>query len=629
MVFALIAGWLVMAYLGTPSAYADGDGDVTLPWLPPNAVSDSHGVSLTHYAILPLDRGDAWTMQKSFLSNIIDFIWTPIVGTIAWVLWLFQWLLEFSWVGWLATPISGISTTLQQFMSGIGWIPFALVLTAFVAGMVFMSGRYAAGGFEFLISIICAVMAVGILANPVGTLTGDTGVLHWSRSWGGNLAASVASDDGKISTADPTPDDAAKVLSSTITSQLVDVFVRRPAQVIAFGKELTGPCDDVFTTQMTAANPIDSSSTSVRDAVGSCDSGAGKYVTNPNFGQIFTVLTIASGSTILMTLGVGFALILFGTVIYALYQALKLTGAVYAAVAPGVAREALWKSLFGMYLAAMFVGASVILLAAYLKILVSMLTSASAAGMNILGQTSLISTVVTALLIMLVYIRHRVHKAGDSLAKRLARLGFGRASAPRNRPLAKEALRAAERFIPRPQAPAPETSPWGMWFARRTQMPGVAGPEPRDAGHFTASPVPAPNGHSGGGAVSAALGGVGTAAQLALSAASGGSSSVAVKLAHMAGTQVLQRHLVVPEQGAQRPSRDRDLPRELSQAAPHATIPFGRQIVVGPDGTGRVAPAASPTARTYRATVVRPPRNARVDPLRDSLKRAAMRELTP
>ncbi|WP_435740107.1 hypothetical protein [Clavibacter nebraskensis] len=622
---ALFLGWLVLALVASPSAYADGDGDVTLPWMPPNPPSDSQGVSLTHYAILPLDRGDTWTLGKTFIANIIDPMWTLTIGAVAWVLWLFQWLLEFSWVGWLATPISGIATTLQTFMAAIGWIPFALTLTAFAAGMVFMSGRYAMGGMEALISIICAVMAVGILANPVGTLTGDNGVFHWSQTWGGNLAASVTSDDGKISTDTPTDEDAGKVISTTITTQLADIFVRRPAQVIAFGKELTGDCDETFTTQMKATNPIDTSSNAVRDAVGGCDSAAGKYVTNPNFGQVFTALSIMSGSTILLSLGVGFGMVLFMAVLYALFQALKLTGSVYAAVAPGVVREALWKSLFGMYISAMGVGGSVIVLAAYLKILVNMLTSASAAGMNVLAQTTLISMVVTALMATLFIARHRAHKAGTTLAKRLARLGFGAASAPRNGHLAKDAIRAAERFLPRPKPGiAPQQSQeWAMSWAARRRIPGDAGPTPRDGGHFTASPVPSPDGGTPGSSLgSTALGGVKTAAQLALASATGGSSSVAMKVATVAGTSVLQRHLVVPEQGLQ------SGPRVVDQPTPHATIPFGRQIVVGKDGTGRVAPATAPKGRVYQATPVRPARTVRADPLRESLKRAAMRELT-
>lgn len=647
-VIVLASWWVLMVMAGTTAAYADSK-DITVPFLPPTTITDSSGVSLQHYAVLPLDRGDIWTWTKSWNAQLVDSIWNGNIIAIGWMLWLFEWLLGFQWVGWISAPINDIATLAQNTLSQIGWIPFALSLAAGIGGFVMLTGRYATGFGEIAVSVMCSILAVGILANPVAALTGEHGALPWAEKWGANLSVSIVSDNSNGPTGTPSIDDGGKVLSSTISSQMMDIFVRDPAQIIAFGHPLTGQCDKTFTEEMKKASPIDTSSTSVRDAVGRCDSEAKEFATHPGIGQVFTALTVASGSNILLLLGFAMAVVLMMCGFYSLWQALKLLGAVYAGVAPGVARVTLWRSMVGMYTGAISVGISVVMLSAYLKILTDLMASASdgktMTGLNIVGRTFLIDLVVIVLIVSLFVARHKAKKAGQSLADRLARIGFGRTPRENQHPVLKAGARAAGRYAVnrlsnRPSKPEP---------VKKALPPSGDGPGTRHAGEFTSTPLRAnraalpagtsgaakngPGGAGGGSGLGGkVLAGAGGAAQLALAAASGGTSAVVMKAGTMAGQKVLQRHLQQPRTPRQLPSgeqarsgsqtRSYEAPTAAEGSTPIST-PFGRQIVVDRDGTGRIAPTAPPRRGAYNVTTL--PRRQRpvASPVRAALERAA------
>lgn len=622
-VIVLATGWMVLSVIGATSAYADGSGPISLPYLPPTDIEDSHGVTLSQYAILPLDRGTniLFSFNNSLIASIVDPIWTASITAIGWLLWLFQFLLGFTWVTWISAPLNGIATFVHGILSQIGWIPLALVAAAIIGGLVMLSGRYSKGGAEIAISVLCSVLAVGLLANPVSALTGSNGALHWAESWGANLSASIAENSTTASTSTPSIDDATKVISSTISTQLMDIFVREPAQVIAFGHELTGNCDTIFTEQMKTASPIDSGSTSVRDAVSNCDPDAGNYVSHPNFGQVLTVLITSNGSGILFALGAALAIVLMMCVGYSLFQAMKLMFAVYAAVAPGIARRSLWNSLLGMYIGAISVGITVVLLAVYLKIITSVMTSAAGSGLNIVAQTGIIDLVVTVLIISLFVARHKAKKAGETIAERLSRLGFGGGSQPKSNPVLGSAARVAQRYVGDKLLLSSGKRP-----AVTSKAAVAAASGPRDVGEYTAttgrrggsgSAEPNRARAIGAGVVSKTASGISAAAQLAAAASTGGTSAVVMKASTIAGKTVLQRQL---RGGNDRPTS------KLQEASR-----YGRQIVVDRDGVSKIAPRPAPRQNgAYNVTTL-PRRSHQVgaSPVRAALERAARGTVTP
>lgn len=680
--------WAGMEAAGTTAAaFADSSGPASLPFLPPGSLKDTQGVDLVHYAVLPLDRGDVWTWDKTFWTSIVDTIWMGHITAIGWMLWLFKWLLGFQWVEWIAAPLNVIGTFIQSILGNIGWIPLALTAAAIICALAFFSGRVGKSIVELGISIMCSVLAVGVLANPVASLTGPSGFLNTVEGYGGTIAASIASGDSTLNDQAPSASQASQVLSSTITAQLMDLFVRMPAQEIAFGQNLTGDCDTTFTTQEKAINPVDSSSTSVRDAIHSCTGtsengqsegdAAWGYVTNPGPGMVFTALVIQLGSDLLFSLALAVSIVLIMCVGYAIVNAVKLMLTVYAAVAPGVARESLWKSLIGMYVSALCMGLTIVLLSAYLRLIEDVMTKASNANLNIVAQTLIVDLLVIACVISLFVIRHKAHKAGQTVAQRLAQMGFAGRSAPhRPNPVMQTARRVgehylAERMRKEPIAGSDNRSINFLAFGSGAGGGAGTGGLP----HFTASSMGSPA-SPGGVAAAKALGmaggvkgALGAAATIGAAAGTGGASAVVMAMGKVAGKRVMQRAVVSGGQRALRalgPGSSTDAPQapgtalELgsraadtagSAAESAADIPrtapstpaapaqtpaaasearsftgFGRQIVVDKDGTGRIAPLEAPESRgVWQITNLVPRQDVANSTLRQRLQEAAGR----
>lgn len=632
MLLALLLVWLVSAILAVPAAYADGSANSSAPpYMPPSDLKDSNGVPLWRYTILPLDRGDVWHPQKTAISWVIDLLWTINLASFSWCLWLLSFLLEFTWVDWIATPVGAIADTMQSVLSQFGWAPVALAVAGLVFGCAVAFGKFAKGAIDLGVSLLCFVLATGALANPVAALTGEHGALTWAESTGANLSVSVLSTDGADPTGTPDKEQAKDLISQSLMGGLIDVFVRIPAQEIAFGHALSGECDTTFTQQMKNASAFDSSSTNVRDAVGKCDKDAQEYVTHPSTSQILTTLSIQGGSGTLLLIALAMALITMIAVIYALMNAGKLTVNVYAAMLPGVAREALWRSWVGMYVGAFSLAVSIVMLAAYLKILGSVMKAVSDAGLSIVAQTTVIDIFVIALIITLFWAFFAARRSGKNLAKWLATIGNRVGSNQREplSPLKAETLRTAGRYaanrLSRPR-PKPE-------------LPAQAAAPSLDAGHLTATPS------TRRGAATKVIRSAATAGQLVAAASTGGTSAVAMKAMQIGGKKVLQRQALGTMPSTVGKVLDRKIAHggvattssssngsstsrstAASSARPISTstsaVPFGRQIVVDPSGVGRIAPASVDRSGVYRITCARPPQVAQ-SPVRAALERAA------
>lgn len=629
----LVTAWAVSAAIAMPAAYADGtsqNASNTLPFLPPLTAKDSDGVPLVNYAVLPLNRGDVWHPQQIWISGMVDSVWSTHLTVFMWVLWLLQFLLAFTWVDWIATPLNDIATVLHATLGDLTWPALALSAAGLVGGILIMRGKVAQGAADIAVSVLCAALAVGVLANPVETITGDHGALAWSEANGANLAASVLSPDNTAPTGEPDKKQAADLVTDSLSGGLIDVFIRIPAQEVAFGHALSGDCDTTFTQQMKNQSPYDTSSTSVRDAVGKCDSAAKDYVTHTSIGQVITAATIASGSGALFGLAAVLAFAYLLSVMWTLWKAIKTGIAVNLAIAPGLARQMLWRSFIGMWVGALLVGGIAVVLAAYLRVLSWVMTQASKAGLTIVAQTGIIDFVVVAFVISLIWFFIHSRKSGHKLADRLAKLGLGGEGSQMS-PLTAEALRQVPRYA------------YDAWRRRDTtasKKPAVeksAEPEPLDAGHLTSTPsTRRPGTRPGGGAVPTVAKAALTVGKVAAAGASGGTSAVVMKTASLAGKKVLQQHAlpalsrnVLNRKIAIGPAPTSGGTRKPASVAGESSTPFGRRIVVGSDGTGRVEPTKPDSAGVYRITQMPKSTPVSKSPVRAALERAAAQQAGP
>lgn len=611
LVIGFVLGDAFVICFGNTYAYADNsDSSPLAPFLPGGSLHDSAGVSVAAYAQLPIDRGDAFTYQKSIISMVVDFIWSGHLGFVAWMLAFLNWLLSFQWVSWIATPFTSLGDFAHTYLSGIAWVPFALMITAVVAGFSLFAGKWAGGLSEMFISVVCAVLATGLLANPVASLTNAGGALDTARSYGSEVAASVV-QDGNAKGAPVTTFNSDDILSESVTTELIDIFVRAPAETIAFGHTLSEQCSSIFENEMKTSSPIaTSASNTVRDAVGQCDPEAQKYVSNPNPGEIFTAGVISTGGFTLFMLSMAIALLLLVTIVFCLLEALKLTWNIYLGILP-VNRQPLWKSLMGVLMGLVSIVFVVVVLAAYLKLLVAVLNASS--GLGVFMQMAFVDIFVVVLMFLLWRVRHAAKRAGNTMAEQLSKLGLSKGGAKiRDRSAAIATMGVAGNMATSLLRKKPQSfdnrSINFFEGDRSALLAGVQASGPIDAGTVTAVPdrAPRPSGPDTGSPRALGAGGkpgagqkaarfAFGAAQLTAAAASGGTSALATQAAKSAGSAVARKgieHAVAHVNG--------------TQTAPPVV---GRRIEVDSKGVGHIRRPEPPTPQVHDISSM-PPRRS-------------------
>ncbi len=591
---------LLLMIFGNVAAYAaDGGNGVLAPFLPGGAVHDSAGVPLANYIVLPLDRGGGpFDFGKSIIAAPLDFIWTGHLTSFAWMIWLCHWVISFEWLQLLTVPFQALADLLEQALGRVNWIPFALAITAGVAGLLIIGGKKVASAWsELFISAVLAALALGILANPVTALTSAGGIIDTGRNFGNQLASAVVTDDinqvGAFSTED--------VLSEAVSMQLVDVFVKIPAQALTFGHALEGECAAAFDTTMLTKAPILSNGNDVRDAVSACDPAAKNFVEHPNFGQVITAILILPGGMVIFGFPIVMLIMFASTAIRTLWDGIRTMWNVYWGILP-VNRHGLWSAAGGMFMGAATITFLIVLLAASLRLIVEFLTGLSAMGIQIVAVMMLANVFLLVAIVMLIRAKIAARKTGQKLADYLSRFGLSNGATSQRdgtkaiammsmaSTVAAAALRRPDRTVdnrainfngqgPVPSTPAPTPPP-------PIDMPVVPGGRPGPKTPHT--PLPA-----GSGRAPAALtaGKVAKTADLALTAgriakgASGGIPGVVAAAGMEVGSRVVNKVAgkVTHKIAGAGTSSHAEPP-----AAQETFVVPSRTIVVDENGTGHI-----------------------------------------
>lgn len=612
----LVSIWTITSILGGNvilASAADGDAGASLPFLAPIDAKDSSGISIAQYVSLPMDRGGVFDPIKAFLAHTVDAIWVANLTGLSWGLWFMQFIVTLEWIDWIAPPIEAIFQILSGLLSQIGWIPVGLALAAIIGFVAIMRGRVAAGATDMAISVAASVLAVTLLANPIGLITGPDGGLRTAQAWGGSIAASISSGDASFLDKMPSPDTAREVVSEALIGQIMDAWVRYPAQEIVFGQLLEGSCATAFNDAMIASKPFEDGS-AVRDAIRPCAPDAAEYASNTNIGFIITAGIAAGGSSALNFLALILGMVLLLASGFTLWSAGKWLFSTYAAIAPGIARRAWWSSALGILAGLFTIGASIVLVSGFLSITTSMMMAlAETTPLSTLAQMIVINAVVITMAIALIWNFHKARKAGEKLSERLARLGLGK-SGDRAHPIRDRAQRMAENYVSSrlswnahqkastaaaaaagAAAPATGGSPAAAATAASNAAPTPSpAPQPAITG-IPAGAAPAQpmveltqtDVKKAGGVKAAATKLLTTGASVALAAATGGTSAAVLTLTKEGGKFVLQRGI---EQVTSRGDGDHDeRPAGASFAA------YGRQIIVDAAGSSQIAPREAPS----------------------------------
>ncbi len=374
---------------------------------------DSQGNAFSQYGMIDVDGGDVWSPGKVIVNFIVQLLWSGQYFFTGVILWLFDFLLSFEWVAWLSTPFNTLALWLQEQLGTVNWIPFALMISALVGGIAIYVGRVSGGLWEMLVAAVLGVLALGVLANPVATLTATGGVLDNAQTFGGQLATSIV--------VDPDAQTGEGSMSGAVNATLMDIFVRIPYQVISYAQVLPDDCQGAFNTFI---------QTGEDGSLRSCAPEAAKFAhDNPGGMNILNAMVAGGGVSVMFIFGMVIAALLMVSVVFFLIAAIKAMFLVYLCILP-VNRDPLWKALSDTYMGAISLAVMTVCLALYLKLTTW-----------IMGQTGFLPHqlrmifLIIFLIIVIVLVwraRRATLRAGRGVAGHLGKLGLGMKPAPKD-----------------------------------------------------------------------------------------------------------------------------------------------------------------------------------------------------
>lgn len=517
-----VALGLVLTITVANSASADaGQAPPVFKWI---EIKDSRGLSAWVYE-MSLDRGGITAPDKFFWSAVVDFCWSLYWSGVVLAIWFLDWVLSFEWVKLIAAPLITIGDALQDVVDRFGLVPTLLTVTAFVAVLLMARGRWATGIWDLVVALVIAALASGVLAQPLRLVAGNDGLIYTARNWGFELAAAMSGSKTGESL------DAA-AMRQKLTGQMVDTFVRQPAQMINFGQVLDGGRCEAAYNEILKGGPYGLEPT-IRQAVGICDNALGDYAAQPAAGMATGAFLFAPAALVILLL----AVVIAGTVLLAgvtvLWQGLKVIVNLVLGLLPGGARGSLLLTITEAAMSLILLAFSTIFLAVFMDIVRSLF--AGAAG-NQVARAFVITDIVLVLgLLIFIKAKKRLQAAAHRLAGLLGQrpgvgarptripepvgsglaatagraAGLGLSLAYLGRTL-KPAAQAAPRAVPVPVGPGP---------SERTVFTGTAGrpaPPTPTPGGATATPAPP----SGSGPTGAPLVGRSTPSTVPTSASS-------------------------------------------------------------------------------------------------------------
>lgn len=300
-------------------------------------VKDSAGINVWNYK-LEIGSGGWRNPGKTFFSLLTKLEFEAFRFVTASAIWFLGWVLSFSWLDTLTSPVQTLGDSLQSIVDSFGLTSLLLAVAAFMAGIWVLRGRYATGIFEFLTAVMIASVSVVLLSNPVARVAGDDGMLIKARDTGMELAVGLK-NNGNTSSGSATDD------IKNIQATLADSMVRKPTQMLNFGAVL----DDANTAQ--CVKEWDKSQREGKNVVAKVEAGC-KYGKNlaynaktPDSAQAFGGFALDIFGAVFVVFSFVVAASLLMAAAWALAAAVKFIVASVAGIMAGPGRDMWWRCL--------------------------------------------------------------------------------------------------------------------------------------------------------------------------------------------------------------------------------------------------------------------------------------------
>lgn len=408
-VVGTVAGVMIGAAV---PAWATSETPPALSWM---VLKDSKGINVWSYE-MSLNTGGITSPGKFVWSFLVALVWQGYRAIVVFAIWLINWVLGFSWLDWVSTPVIALSTSITSLVHTFGLAPTFLTIMAATAAVHIFRGRWTLGAFDLVVGCAIAALAVGGLSNPVGLVTGQSGYIMQSRDLGLELSSGLAHNGDTASNADQ--------MRQQTSAMLVDTFIRMPDEMINFGRSLQGdPCEAKFDEVM-RSGPHGGDDT-VRNAMKDCNASMGDYADNPNSGMAISTIILSPSAIFVLLFALLLCVAVMLAVVTVLYESLKLIVVMVWAILPGESRGSLWQTFANLVMALATMTFAVVFLTAYLLLLQSVFSSSNSGSNGVMATFIFIDLLIFMGIIMFWRGRTALKRSAARLAAMMAKRPAG------------------------------------------------------------------------------------------------------------------------------------------------------------------------------------------------------------
>jgi len=225
-----------------------------------------HGATIFSYDFMG-DDGSAWNVSAKASYAVGNWAWQGSTLVVGFAEWLMDWTLQFKLADAVVGPVNRVAVSYKtQIVDPLGVKTLFLTVAVVICGLRLWRGRHSNAAGEYLITMLISVLGATALAAPGTALLGEHGPFGISREIG-TTAAAIALTDTDNSTD----------LSSPVVTVIGDTFIRRPHQLVNFGREFPdgSPCADVY--QRIVEKGPWGTKDDPRDQMARCDKNAANF----------------------------------------------------------------------------------------------------------------------------------------------------------------------------------------------------------------------------------------------------------------------------------------------------------------------------------------------------------------
>lgn len=415
---AVVVALSICHFLNMSVAMADdgGGAGANTFFLDLSGQTDTQGIGVWRYTTLPLDYGGITTPGRMIRGIILRFFWLVYTVGLFLILALIKFILDFTWLEWLLSPVILLTNTVRELFGQAGIMTLGLSISALVIAIGFLRGKKSAAIVEFFaVILVFGIASAPAIGNPTQLFEGEGSWIQNSRDYG--------VEAGNLTTTDETG--ATAISGNPVSAALIDQTLRRPTQYVSFGSQLQGDCAAIFDEKMTDGTDAEG----IRKAVNRCSDEAKTANETDGWEAIGVLAIFASGTTGIMALVGVFVFFIIKDTTLALLGLVNVVIRAHLAVFPGGGRYAFINAFGQMIVNIVMVGLYIWMLSAYLW-LVNLITGGIPEAALVMGNF-IFAVVIVAMIFTFLKLKKSGKNFADLFAKALGKSGLSNPATPR------------------------------------------------------------------------------------------------------------------------------------------------------------------------------------------------------